>query len=262
MRGLLALTCLGGLLGCGRDSDQIARPETRAGVQTVSYASGKDTVRGTLHRPAGKGPFPAVILVHGDFGLTDWVKAQGRRLADRGYVTLAVDLYRGQPAGDVMGAHILGRGLPEDQVESDLKAAATYLVGRPDVRGKALGIIGWGLGGGYALDAAVRDPRLRAVVVCYGRLTTDARLLASLRASVLGIFGGKDEGITPETIRQFRSTMRKAGKPLRGIHIYPDCGHGFMEPAGPTGSRAASPQAAADAWTKIDSFLASELTPR
>src|SRR5437660_9533418 len=69
--------------------------------EKVVYRSNGDTLTGFLYRPAGKEPFPALILVHGDFGLTDWVKAQARRLAERGYVTLAVDLYRGDVPTDL-----------------------------------------------------------------------------------------------------------------------------------------------------------------
>jgi carboxymethylenebutenolidase len=259
LKSLLVGCCLCGLLGCARETAQPTAPEAQAGAQTVSYPSGKTTLKGVLHRPAGKGPFPGIILVHGDFGLTDWVKEQGRRLADWGYVTLAVDLYRGRPAEDLMDAHIMGRGLAEDQVEADLKAAVKYLAGRPDVRGGALGIIGWGLGGGYALDAAIQNPRLRAVVICYGRLTTDANLLAPLKASVLGIFAGKDEGISRATIRRFRTAMHQAGKRLAGVHIYPRCGHGFLDPSDPAAKGAASSRAAAYAWKRIERFLAAEL---
>src|SRR5262249_43080459 len=63
--------------------------------EAVSYRAGKETVRGTLYRPAGKGPWPAVVVVHGEFGPTTWVKKQTARLAQQGYVSLAVDLYRG-----------------------------------------------------------------------------------------------------------------------------------------------------------------------
>src|SRR5262249_38088519 len=155
-----------------------------------------------------------------DFGLTGWIKDQARRLADRGYITLAVDLYRGEKPGNLMDAHIMDRGLPEERVIADLKGAVDYLARRPDVRQGRLGIIGWDMGGGYALDAALQDRRLRAVVTCYGRLITDSQLLVPLRASVLGIFGAEDEGITAKTIQQFRTAMRKAGKRVAGLHVY------------------------------------------
>jgi carboxymethylenebutenolidase len=240
------------LAGCA------ARPAPPSGLQpaaaeTVSYPSEEDALHGFLCRPAGTGPFPAVVVIHDDYGLTDWVKEQARHLAERGYVALAVDLYHGQSAAEPMEAHILSRGLPDDQVQADLKSAVDYLHGRSDVRADAVGVLGWDIGGGYALDAALRDPRLRAVVTCYGRPTTDPALLKPLHASVLGIFAGKDEGITAETVAGFKAAMQKAGKRVI-IKVYPASAHGFLKPA----AGAAPDPALADALTKIDAYFAAE----
>lgn len=263
MRVLFLLSCLPLLAGCSGSSGSGPKPSSDPAGEPVSYQAGKDTLHGILHRPDGQGPFPAVVVVHGDFGLTEWVKGQARRLAQRGYVTLAVDLYRGDtPPADVMDAHILDRALPEDRVRADLRAAVDYLAGRPDVRAGAIGIIGWGSGGGNALDAAIADSRLRAVVVCYGRLVTDAKLLTPLRASVLGIFAGKDEGISPATIEQFGAAMRKAGKRVAGLEVYAGCDHGFLDPPGGAASDPAVAKAVARAREKIDAYLAAELTPQ
>src|SRR5262245_412695 len=230
-----------------------------ASESVVSYKAGKDAVKAVLYRPAGKGPFPAVVVVHGDFGPTKWVKGQAKRLAGQGYVTLAVDLYRGELPKDVVEAHILERGLPEDRVQADLKAAVDLLAGRPEVRKDALGILGWDMGGGHALDAAARDGRLRAVVVCYGRVPTEPKSLAGLRGSVLGVFAGKDEGIPPKTLEQFRAAMHRAGKRLAGLHVYPDCDNGFLDPTSPYLSGPPPAAAVADAWGRIEKYLAAEL---
>jgi len=218
--------------------------------------------RGILyHRPADQSPRPALVLIHGDRGLTDWEKEQAQRLAEKGYVVLAVDLYRGKTAANVMDAHVMGRALPEERVMADLKAAVDFLAAQRSVRREAIGAIGWDVGGEYALDAATRDRRVRAVVVCYGRLKTDPRLLDSLRAPVLGVFGGKDEGISPQTIERFEAAMRQAGKRVAGLHVYPTCGHGFMDPSSPEGGAPPDKKAIADAWDKIESFLAADLKP-
>src|SRR5438552_1555329 len=137
-------------------------------AEEVTYKSGQETVRGYLCRPAGGDRRPGIVVVHDDRGLDAWTKEQARRLAGLGYVVLAVDLYRGELPGDVLDAHILDRALPEDQVLRDLKSAVTFLAGRQDVRAESLGAVGWDTGGGYALDAAIRDSRLQAVVTCYG----------------------------------------------------------------------------------------------
>jgi carboxymethylenebutenolidase len=254
MRLLLLLFIPFAVLGCTAKPDPVG-----AGVTTeaVAYGTGKNTVTGFLGLPGGPGPFPGLVVVHGDFGLDDGVKEQLRRLAGKGYAVLAVDLYRGEKVQDTLDAHIMDRGLPQDRVLADLKNAVSYLKGRPDVRGDAIGILGWDSGGGYALDAAINDYRLRAAVVCYGRLTTDPTILKPMQASVLGIFAGKDAGITPETIAQFRAAMQKAGKPLAGVYVYPACEHGFLLPS--NAQQAAPPADIADAWNQIERYLAEEL---
>jgi carboxymethylenebutenolidase len=228
-------------------------------TETVMYPSGKESVRGFLCRPAWDGPFPGLIVIHDDFGLTDWVKERAKHLANRGYVVLAIDLYRGEAVSNLEDAHIMDRGLPEDRVYRDLKAAVDYLAGRKEVRADKMGVLGFGMGGGYALDAAIRDGRLHAVVTCYGRLTTDAKLLAPLNASVLALFAGKDKGISPETIEQFRVAMNKAGKRIAGLRVYSECGHGFLDPANwPTYGKP-KPEDVENGWEVIEHYLYDEL---
>ena len=84
-----------------------------AAEQAVSFKSGTETGSGLLVTPEGKGPFPAVIVIHEWWGLDDWVKDQARALAKEGYVALAIDLYRGKVTKDPEVAHQLMMGLPE-----------------------------------------------------------------------------------------------------------------------------------------------------
>jgi carboxymethylenebutenolidase len=258
MRRFLApALCLPLLAGCARPA---ANPAAAApAAEDVTYSAGRDAARAVLHRPAGPGPFPALVVLHGDFGLSGGVKEQARRLAGMGYVTLAPDLYRGERPKELLDAHIMDRGVPEDRALADVKGGVDYLTSRPDVRKDAVGIIGWDSGGGYALDAAIHDGRLKAVVVCYGRLTTDPALLAPMNASVLGLFAGKDEGISPETIESFRRAMAAAGKRVAELHVYPDCGPGFMNPIPSPNDVPGPPEAVADAWSRVETYLAAEL---
>ena len=256
MRRSISLLSILLALGCASSSRQEPVAEGAGPiVETVRYRSGDESIRGFLCRPSGARPHPGLLLIHDDFGLTDWVKEQAKRLAAQNYVVLAVDLYRGEIVTNIEDAHIMDRGLPEDRVFRDLKAAVDYLASRQDVRANTLGVVGWGMGGGYALDAAIRDPRLRAVVNCYGRLTTDSKLLAPLKASVFCIFAGKDRGIPPETIEQFRIAMNKADKRIAGLRVYSECAHGFLDPS--TWPNAGTPPAedVKDAWFLIDDFL-------
>src|SRR6478609_7822056 len=84
-----------------------------ASSKPVSYKSGNETVQGVLYTPEGKGPFPALIVIHEWWGLNDWVKEQASKLADEGYASLAIDLYRGKVATSPEQAHEIMRGVPE-----------------------------------------------------------------------------------------------------------------------------------------------------
>ncbi len=132
---------------------------SKVNSSTVHYMSGKDTVSSILFIPAGKGPFPAIIVIHEWWGLNDWVKKNASELASRGYVTLGVDLYRGRVAADPELAHELMRGLPEDRAARDLVAASAYLKSRAEVNPRKIGSIGWCMGGGYSLAAAPSPTR-------------------------------------------------------------------------------------------------------
>jgi carboxymethylenebutenolidase len=223
--------------------------------KTVSYKSGDETVQGLIFTPPGKGPFPALIVIHEYWGLNDWVKEQASKLADQGYVALAVDLYRGKIATTPDMAHELMRGVPEDRAKRDLHAAFEFLASQPNVRKDRIGSIGWCMGGGYSLDVALQEPTLAADVINYGHLATDPEALKKINAPILGLFGGQDRGITPDDVHKFEQALKKLGKKVE-IKIYPDAGHAFENPNNKEGYR---PEDAADAWKRTVDFLAATL---
>ena len=229
-----------------------------AGGTDVGYKSGDETVKAVLYTPQGKGPFPALIVIHEWWGLTPWVKEQAAKLADQGYVALAIDLYRGRSTASPEEAHELMRGVPEDRADRDLKAAFSYLASRKDVDAKRIGAVGWCMGGGYALDVAVGEPRLAACVINYGHLATERSTLEKIQAPILGIFGGQDRGIPPDSVRTFEQQMKALGKSVE-TKIYPDAGHAFENPNNKAGYREAD---AKDAWERTVSFLAAKLKHR
>jgi carboxymethylenebutenolidase len=221
----------------------------------VSYKSGDETVQGVLYAPTGKGPFPALVVVHEYWGLNDWVKEQASRLADQGYVSLAVDLYRGKVATTPEMAHELMRGVPEDRAKRDLHAAVEFLKSQSNVKKDRIGSIGWCMGGGYALDVALQEPDLAAAVINYGHLATDPEALKKINAPILGLFGGQDRGITPDDVHKFEQQLKQLGKKV-DIKIYDDAGHAFENPNNKDGYRAAD---AADAQKRTVDFLAMTL---
>jgi len=226
-----------------------------ADSKTVSYKSGDETVQGVLYAPAGKGPFPGLIVIHEWWGLNDWVKDQASKLADQGYAALAIDLYRGKVATTPDEAHQIMRGVPEDRAKRDLHAAFAFLAAQPNVKKDRIGAIGWCMGGGYALDVALQEPTLAADVINYGHLATDPEALKKINAPILGLFGAQDKGIPPEDVRKFGETLDKMGKKI-DVKIYDDAGHAFENPNNKDGYRAAD---AADAWQRTIDFLAANL---
>lgn len=226
-----------------------------ADSKTVSYKSGDETVQGVLYRPSGKGPFPGLIVVHEWWGLNDWVKDQASKLADQGYAALAVDLYRGKVATTPDEAHQIMRGVPEDRAKRDLHAAFEFLASQSNVKKDRIGSIGWCMGGGYALDVALQEPRLAATVINYGHLATDPDALKKINAPILGLFGAQDKGITPEDVQKFEQTMKQLGKKIE-VKEYDDAGHAFENPNNKQGYREADAQ---DAWKRTVEFLASTL---
>jgi carboxymethylenebutenolidase len=225
-------------------------------TQTVEFPSGKEKASGFLAVPDKPGPYPGLIVVHEWWGLNDWVKEQSEKLAGQGYVVLAVDLYRGKTAADPSEAHELMRGLPQDRAIRDMQAAYDFLAARKDVKPGRIAAVGWCMGGGLALQLAIHQPRLAAVVVNYGALPTDPNDLQQIGAAVLGNFGADDKGITPADVQAFEKTMKGMNRRI-DVKIYPGAGHAFENPNNTTGYR---PEAAADAWKRTLAFLHGVLT--
>ena len=227
-----------------------------AGEEAVTFTSGAEKAMGVLVTPAAKGPSPAVIVIQEWWGLDDWVKQQARALAGEGYVALAVDLYRGKVTANADEAHQLMNGLPPDRALRDLKAAFAYLQGRADVKKDRIGVIGWCMGGRYALSLATEEPGLAAVVAYYGAPPTDAAAIARIKAPVLGNYGGEDKGPSPDDVRAFEAAMKKAGKAV-DVKLYPGAGHAFANPNNPW--KGYREEAAKDAWSRVTAFFARHL---
>jgi carboxymethylenebutenolidase len=220
-------------------------------TETVQFPNGTGTVSGFLATPEKPGRYPALVVIHEWWGLTDWVKEQTQKLAAQGYIALAPDLYRGQVTSDPEVAHELMRGLSADRAVSDLKAAFAYLTARKDVDRGHIGSIGWCMGGGFSLQLAIHEPHLAACVVNYGALPTDPNDIQQIYAPVLGSFGADDRGITPADVSDFEKTMRGMNR-RAFVKVYDGAGHGFENS---TNTAAFRPDAAADAWARTIDFL-------
>jgi len=226
-----------------------------ATAKDVSYKSGEDTVQAVLYTPQGKGPFPALVVIHEWWGLNDWVKEQASKLADEGYVTIAVDLYRGKVATTPDTAQQLMRDVSDERADRDLHMAVEFLKSQAEVKKDRIGAIGWCMGGGYALDVALQEPSLAADVINYGQLEADPGDLKKIKAPILGLFGGQDRSIPQSDVNKFAQQLKSFGKNV-DVHIYPEAGHAFENPNNTVGYRKDD---AADAWKRTVEFLAANL---
>jgi carboxymethylenebutenolidase len=232
-----------------------AAPAAGGAMELVRYGDGAS---GFLALPAaGPAKKPALIVIQEWWGVDDWLKEQNARFASKGYVALAPDLYRGRNTSDPAEAHELMRGMPEDRAMADLVAALDYLAARPDVDPNRIGVIGWCMGGGYALKLATADPRLNATAVNYGSVITDTEAITRINSQILGNFGGADRGIPAADVNAFGANLVRYGK-LGDIKIYDGAGHAFMNPNNEQGY---DPAASQDAWGRIDRFFARLLKP-
>ena len=225
--------------------------------QTVAYGEGKSSnLVGFLAMPAdATEPLPGLIVIHERWGLNDDIKAVTRELAGEGYVALAVDLYDGSVAETPEQAKVLMSGVVEDPgaARANLRQAYDYL--QKYAFAPRIGSIGWSLGGGWSLQAALMLPDdLDAMVMYYGQLVLDSEQLARVKAPILGFFGESDESIPVRDVQAFRETLRRLGKQSE-VLIYPRAKHAFANPSGGN----YDPKAAADAWQKTLSFLKSNL---
>jgi carboxymethylenebutenolidase len=220
--------------------------------ETVTVTNGDAKLSCYLARQDSPVPLPGLLLIHEWWGLNDWVKQQADRYAQKGYVVLAVDLYRGEVAADRDHAHELMRGLSDDRAMADLRAGFDYLAKLEATKGQPIGVMGWCMGGGFALKLAIVEPKVAATVVCYGRPVTDVAELRKIKGPVLGIWGETDRGIEVEP---FKKALAEAGVKATH-HIYPGAGHAFLNENNKKGYNA---EQAKKGWAEIDRFLSMNL---
>jgi carboxymethylenebutenolidase len=208
--------------------------------------------------------FPVVLVVQEIFGVHEHIKDICRRFGKLGYIAVAPELYARQ--GDVSKIadiqEIISKvvsKVPDAQVMSDLDATADW-AGK-SVKGdtRRLGITGFCWGGRIVWLYAAHNPKLKAGVAWYGRLVGPTNELqpknpidvaGSLKAPVLGLYGGKDQGIPLDSIEKMRAALKAAGNPSE-IVVYPEAGHGFNADYRPSYNK----EAAQDGWERLQEWF-------
>jgi len=224
--------------------------ESSIDTSTVRYVSGTDTVSAYLAVPKGEGKFPALIVIHEWWGLTPWMKSNADEFARRGYVALAIDLFRGSVATDAQGAMNQVRSLPKERAITDLKAAYDYLSNLKNVDNKKIGSIGWCFGGGYSFQAALNIPDLKMCIINYGTVSSDENLIKNIHCPVLVIHGDEDKAISPDSIKAFDKAAKNIGLNVE-VKFFPGVGHAFMNPGNPSYKK----EIVDEAWKDIYAFM-------
>jgi carboxymethylenebutenolidase len=214
--------------------------------------------------PAGGKSLPVILVVQEIFGVHEHIKDICRRLAKLGYLAIAPELYARQ--GDVSKmtdisaiiAKVVTK-VPDAQVMSDLDATVAWVKKSGEGDTSKLGVTGFCWGGRIVWLYTAHNLAVKASVAWYGRLVTQTDplhpknpidLAGSLKAPVLGLYGGADQGIPVATVEQMRAALKSAGSKSE-IVLYPDTPHGFYADYRPSYRK----DKADDAWKRaIDWF--------
>jgi len=225
-----------------------------SGLQEVSVTLADGTkATASLALPKKAEKAPTVLLIHEWWGLNDQIKAVAAELANLGYIALAVDLYGGKVGTDRDSAMSLMKGVNKDKATETLVSWVNFLKSHKQSTGK-VATMGWCFGGGWSLNASVATP-VDATVIYYGRVTTPADQLKTLKGPVLGHFGTLDKSINKKMVAGFESEMEKAGKKDSLAVNWYEANHAF---ANPTGARYDA-EDAAKAWERTQVFLKENL---
>ena len=245
-------------------------------AETVMIPAGDRDIPAYVARPDGRGRRPVVVVVSEVFGIHEYIRDTCRRLAKLGYVAIAPDFFvrHGDPAPLVDFTQIrnIVAAASDAQVMGDIKATVDWLADQAFVNKRKQAVTGFCWGGAQVWLACQRFRAFRCGVAWYGRLSRPAagqflseperqwplELAGSLKSPVLGLYGGKDQGIPLADVEAMRSALRATRKTGSDLIVYPDAQHGFH-----ADYRASYDAAAAqDGWRKmIDYFHRYGVTP-
>lgn len=231
------------------------RASPRHGEWVMIRTGDGDSIKTWVVYPERSTRTPVVVVVHEIFGLSTWVRGVADQLAADGFIAIAPDLLtmKNLPSGpDSIVSRIATdsiRTLNPAWVQKQLDAVAQYGMSLPAAQ-KKYGIVGFCWGGAVSFAHAVHAPGLGASVVYYG-VSPKASDLPSVRAPVLGLYGGNDARVN-STIPAADTALRALGRTYT-YNIYPGAGHGFLRQQ--SGMNGANMTAASAAWPATISWF-------
>jgi carboxymethylenebutenolidase len=221
-------------------------------------------------QPASGSNFPIILVIQEIFGVHEHIQDVVRRLAKLGYLAIAPELFVRQ--GDVLKLSSIEEiravvaKVPDAQVLSDLDALLDWAVKSSQGNIERVGITGFCWGGRITWLYAAHNPKIKAGVAWYGRLTGNRNdlnpqqpidIAANLTVPVLGLYGGQDTGIPLDSVELTRQQLQK-GKSGSEIVVYPDAPHAFFADYRPSYRQ----KDAQDGWKRLqDWFKAKGIAP-
>lgn len=203
-------------------------------TRALQYTVGEHIFEAQMaYDDAASGPVPAVLVCHAFRGREAFECERAQRLAELGYVGIAIDVYgEGKTAASVEAAYALMTPLVEDRLELGrrLQAAIATVAAQAEVDAAAMAAIGYCFGGLCALDLARANAPLLGVVSFHGLLSGTADLTATaIQPKVLVLHGWDDPMVPPQQVLDFTEEMTAAGADWQ-LHGYGGTVHAFSNP--------------------------------
>lgn len=205
---------------------------------------------------------PAVILIHGQYGLSIWAQGVTNQVAEDGYIAIAPDMVSGlapgggatPEAGGDSAAETLLFAMSLKERTDRIRAVYDYASTLPSWNGK-IALLGFTWGGTRVFEAAAVLPRVDATVVYHAPSPQEAELYPRIKGPVLGLYAGNDPRANP-TVEPTQARMRSLGKSYE-FEMFPGINQGWirsqLEPTG------ANYRATVRAWARTLEFLEQHL---
>lgn len=198
----------------------------------------------------------AMLVIHENRGLTDWVRSFADQMAEAGYIAIAPDLLSGfskeyQKTNDFPSSDEARKAiyqLEQDQVSKDLDAVQAYAAQLEAANGTT-GSIGFCWGGSQSFRFASTNDKIAVAFVFYGTAPKDSSAFSSINVPVYGFYGSNDQRVNA-TIPRTDSLMR-ANKKNYTSEIFQGAGHAFMRRGDNPDGEKANVEARNDAWEDV-----------
>ncbi len=233
--------------------------------ENVTYTAGNVTMDGYLTYDANKeGKRPAILVVHEWWGLNDYPKMRARKLAELGYIAMAVDMFGNgktvdnpDDAGKMVGPFYQNPQMAKTRFDAAMNKLKTY--SQADTNNIAA--IGYCFGGAMVLNMARMGDNVKAVVSFHGNLVGVPPDKNLLKAKILVCHGADDKFVQQPEVEKFKKQMDSIRADYT-LKVYPNATHAFTNPASTENGEKFklplkyNPAADSASWNDMKEFLA------